>query len=185
MPSSTRGPNRMDPAVHVQNLEMAREVERIVRSHGATPATVAILGEARWGARMTPPAAAGRPPSAPAGGVPHVGLTDTQLEHLAREGPKVDKCSRRDLARVMALGRDGATTVSGTMVLAHAAGVRVFVTGGIGGVHRKGEARRIPGRYCLAPFRAGAPCPQVTMDVSADLTELGRTPVLVVCAGAK
>lgn len=103
-------------------------------------------------------------PPLPRAGVPHVGLTDAQLQHLAITGAKAEKCSRRDLGRCLALGLDGSTTVSATMVLAAAAGVRVFCTGGIGGVHRRGE---------------------VTMDVSADLEEMGRTPVLVVCAGAK
>ncbi|KAL4459061.1 hypothetical protein ABPG75_013926 [Micractinium tetrahymenae] len=124
-----------------QNLETARQVEAVVRAHGATPATIAVLG-----------------------GVPHVGLTPSQLESLARAGKAVRKVSRRDLPLVMALGLDGATTVSATMLLAARAGIAVFVTGGIGGVHRGGEA---------------------TMDISADLTELGRTPVAVVCAGAK
>ncbi|KAL4431940.1 hypothetical protein ABPG77_000207 [Micractinium sp. CCAP 211/92] len=124
-----------------QNLETARQVEAVVRANGATPATIAVLG-----------------------GVPHVGLTPAQLQSLARAGKAVRKVSRRDLPLVMALGLDGATTVSATMLLAARAGIAVFVTGGIGGVHRGGES---------------------TMDVSADLTELGRTPVAVVCAGAK
>lgn len=124
-----------------QNLETARQVEAVVRAHGATPATIAVLG-----------------------GTPHVGLTAPQLESLARAGTVVRKVSRRDLPLVMALGLDGATTVSATMLLAARAGIAVFVTGGIGGVHRGGES---------------------TMDVSADLTELGRTAVAVVCAGAK
>ncbi|CAL5228111.1 g11186 [Coccomyxa viridis] len=124
-----------------QNLETARAVEDVVRQHGATPATIAILG-----------------------GVPHIGLTDSELESLASRGLNVCKTSRRDLALVVAKGLDGATTVSATMLLAARAGIHVFVTGGIGGVHRGGEA---------------------TMDVSADLTELGRTPVAVICAGAK
>ena len=93
-----------------------------------------------------------------------MGLTAAQLEQLARAGGSVRKASRRDLPYILALGLDGATTVSATMLLAARAGVAVFVTGGIGGVHRGGEA---------------------TMDVSADLTELGRTPVAVICAGAK
>lgn len=112
-----------------------------MRAGGAVPATIAVLG-----------------------GAPHVGLTDAQLERLARGGGDVRKCSRRDLPAVCAAGADGATTVSATMLLAAAAGIAVFVTGGIGGVHRGG---------------------QDSMDVSADLTELGRTPVAVVCAGAK
>jgi pseudouridylate synthase / pseudouridine kinase len=124
-----------------ENLEMARSVEALVRKEGAVPATVAVMG-----------------------GRVRVGLGDGALEELARAGAAAHKCSRRDLARVAASGELGATTVSGTMVAAAAAGVSVFATGGIGGVHRGGE---------------------VTMDVSADLTELGRTPVAVVCAGVK
>lgn len=124
-----------------QNLRTAREVEAIVRAQGAIPATIAVLG-----------------------GIPHIGLTPSQLESIARMGSSVRKVSRRDLPHVCGLGLDGATTVSATMLLASRAGISVFVTGGIGGVHRGGE---------------------VTMDVSADLTELGRTPVAVVCAGAK
>lgn len=124
-----------------QNLTTAREVEDIIRANGATPATIAILG-----------------------GIPHIGLTPPQLERIARGGLSVRKTSRRDLPTVMALGLDGATTVSATMLLAARAGISVFVTGGIGGVHRGGET---------------------SMDISADLTELGKTPVAVVCAGAK
>lgn len=120
------------------NLETARACEAAVRAGGAVPATVAV-----WHGRPT------------------VGLGAAQLEELARAGG-VLKASRRDLGAAVGLGRLAATTVSATMALAHAAGVRVFATGGIGGVHR-GDGG----------------------DVSADLTELGRTPVLVVCAGAK
>jgi len=123
------------------NLECARAVEAEVRAHGAVPATCAIIG-----------------------GVPRVGLDEAALEHLARAGEAVRKCSRRDLASVAAARGDGATTVSGTMVLAHLAGIEVFATGGIGGVHRGAER---------------------SFDVSADLTELGRTPLCVVCAGVK
>lgn len=126
---------------HPAGLETARACEAAVRAAGAVPATVAVLG-----------------------GVPRVGLEPHELERLAELGGRAAKASRRDLPRVCALGLDGATTVSGTMLLAHRAGVRVFVTGGIGGVHRGGEA---------------------SLDVSADLTELGRTPVCVVCAGVK
>ena len=126
-----------------QNVECARLVEKAVRDNGAVPATCAIIG-----------------------GVPMVGLDDAALEHLARagDGGLVRKCSRRDMASVVAMGGDGATTVSGTMVLAHMAGVEIFATGGIGGVHRGAE---------------------LSFDVSADLTELGRTPMTVVCAGVK
>ncbi len=120
------------------NLEVARALEATVRDAGAVPATIAILR-----GHMT------------------VGLSPEQLEHLAHSD-LVRKCSRRDIPIVMARGEDGATTVAGTMIIAEAAGIRVFATGGIGGVHR-GQ-----------PF-----------DISADLDELGRTPVAVVCAGAK
>ena len=122
------------------NLEVAREAEAAVRAGGATPATVAV-----WH------------------GVPTVGLTDTQLEELAK-ATGVLKASRRDLGVAVGLKKLAATTVSATMALAHAAGVRVFATGGLGGAHRP---------------------PAPPWDISADLTELGRTPVLVVCAGAK
>ena len=124
-----------------QNLQTAHEVEDVVRSNGAVPATIAILG-----------------------GIPHIGLTAAQLERIARGGAAVRKTSRRDLPAVIALQQDGATTVSATMLLAARAGISIFVTGGIGGVHRGAET---------------------TMDISADLTELGRTPVTVICAGAK
>jgi pseudouridine-5'-phosphate glycosidase len=120
------------------NLEVARALEAAVRESGAVPATIAILS-----GRIT------------------VGLSDEQLAYLAG-AENVRKCSRRDLPIVVGRGEDGATTVAGTMIAAHMAGIRVFATGGIGGVHRG------------HPF-----------DVSADLIELGRTPVTVVCAGAK
>ncbi|XP_075285480.1 uncharacterized protein LOC104338287 isoform X2 [Opisthocomus hoazin] len=123
-----------------QNLSMAREVEEIVTTNGAVPATVGILR-----------------------GRIHVGLTDEELEFLA-SNKNVVKVSRRDLPFVLSQGLSGGTTVSGTMIAAHKAGIPVFVTGGIGGVHRGGEN---------------------TLDVSADLTELGRTPVAVVSAGVK
>ncbi|XP_010152609.1 PREDICTED: pseudouridine-metabolizing bifunctional protein C1861.05-like [Eurypyga helias] len=123
-----------------QNLSMAREVEEIVTRNGAVPATVGILR-----------------------GQIHVGLTDKELEFLA-SSKNVVKVSRRDLPFVLSQGLSGGTTVSGTMIAAHKAGIPVFVTGGIGGVHRGGEN---------------------TLDVSADLTELGRTPVAVVSAGVK
>ncbi len=121
-----------------KNLEVAQTLEATVREAEAVPATVAILG-----------------------GQITVGLTEEQLAYLA-EAEDVRKCSRRDLPIVVGRGEDGATTVAGTMMAAHMAGIRVFATGGIGGVHRS------------HPF-----------DVSADLLELGRTPVTVVCAGAK
>ena len=124
-----------------QNVETARNCERIARENGAVPATCAILG-----------------------GKLCVGLDDEQLEYLGRTGPAVIKASRRDIAVIAAKGADGALTVAGTMILAAMAGIKVFATGGIGGVHRGAE---------------------VTMDISADLEELGRTSVAVVCAGAK
>lgn len=121
------------------NLETAQAMERVVREAGATPATVALLG-----------------------GEIRVGLGDNELERLARQGGAARKVSRRDLGLAVARGEDGGTTVAATMWAAHRAGIAVFATGGIGGVHRR------------HPF-----------DVSADLPELARTPVLVVCAGAK
>lgn len=124
-----------------ENAETALAVAGTVREAGATPATVAVIG-----GRLC------------------VGLHADEIELLARGGGDIRKCSRRDLPLVMASGAHGATTVAATMVAAHLAGVRVFATGGIGGVHR------------------GA---QTSMDISADLQELARTPVAVVCAGAK
>ncbi len=122
------------------NREVARECEQAVRDEGATPATVGV-----WH------------------GVPTVGLSEGQLDELA-SADGVLKASRRDLGVAVGLKKLAATTVSATMALAHAAGVRVFATGGIGGAHRP---------------------PAPAWDVSADLTELARTPVLVVSAGAK
>ncbi len=122
------------------NLETARELEAVVHSAGATPATVGVVA-----------------------GAPTIGLDGDALEHFAR-GEDIRKLSRRDLASAIGLGHYGATTVAATMALAAAAGIELFATGGIGGVHR------------------GA---RESWDVSGDLTELGRTPVLVVCAGAK
>lgn len=124
-----------------QNVQMAREVEDILRSQGVAPATIGILE-----------------------GQVHIGMSSEQLEMFGKLGLECKKVSRRDLAATVAARQNGATTVSATMILAHLAGIPVFVTGGIGGVHRG----------------AGD-----TWDVSADLTELGRTPVCVVCAGAK
>ncbi|WP_295619355.1 pseudouridine-5'-phosphate glycosidase [uncultured Intestinimonas sp.] len=124
-----------------QNVETALKVESIVRENGAVPATIAILG-----------------------GRLKAGLTPEEIEYLGRKGHDVAKASRRDLAVLVSRGEDGATTVTTTMMIAHMAGIQVFATGGIGGVHR------------------GA---QTTMDISADLEELAHTPVMVVCAGAK
>jgi len=121
-----------------KNLELARQMEAEVRAHGAVPATAAIIH-----------------------GDIFLGLTDEQLEGLADDEHAV-KVSRRDFGAVCARQQNGGTTVAGTMIVAHAAGVRVFATGGIGGIHR-GDG----------------------FDVSADLPELGRSAVAVVCAGAK
>ena len=123
-----------------ENAATALAMDAAVREAGAVPATIAVLA-----------------------GHITVGLSREQIENLAhRPSGSVRKCSRRDLPIVVGRGEDGATTVAGTMIVAHRAGIRVFGTGGIGGVHRG------------APF-----------DVSADLLELGRTPVAVVCAGPK
>lgn len=124
-----------------QNVETARRVEEIVRENGAVPATTAIIG-----------------------GKLKCGLKKEEIEYLGKKGLEVTKCSRRDIPMAIARGFDGATTVATTMIIAHMAGVSIFATGGIGGVHR------------------GA---QETMDISADLEELANTPVMVVCAGAK
>ncbi|MBR3291171.1 MAG: pseudouridine-5'-phosphate glycosidase [Bacteroidales bacterium] len=124
-----------------QNVETALRVEETIREAGAVPATIAIIQ-----------------------GKLKAGLTADEIEYLGQKGPSVTKASRRDLPVLVARGADGATTVATTMIIAHLAGIRVFATGGIGGVHRGAET---------------------TMDISADLEELGRTPVMVVCAGAK
>ena len=124
-----------------QNVQTALEVERIVRANGAVPATIAVIG-----------------------GRLKAGLTAEEIEYFGKKGQAIAKASRRDLAVLCARGEDGATTVTTTMIIAHMAGIRVFATGGIGGVHRGAET---------------------TMDISADLEELGQTPVMVVCAGAK
>lgn len=127
-----------------QNREVAQEMETEVRRQRAIPATIALLD-----------------------GRVHVGITPDELERLARAGDPANlhtlhKISRRDYAPAIAMGWSGGTTVAGTMVAAHAAGIRVFATGGIGGVHRR-----------------------PSYDISADLPELKRTPMVVVCAGAK
>lgn len=123
-----------------QNVEMAKTVEKIIRDNGAVPATIAIMD-----------------------GKYKIGLSEDDLERLATE-KNVAKVSRRDLAEVIATKRIGATTVATTMIGAAFSGIKFFVTGGIGGVHRGFEE---------------------TMDVSADLEELAQTPVTVICAGAK
>ena len=123
------------------NFDMARQVEQIIRDAGAVPATIAILD-----------------------GRLKAGLSEAEIETLAKAGQDVAKCSRRDLPFVVSQGKHGATTVAATMIIAAMAGIRVFATGGIGGVHR------------------GA---QQTFDISADLQELAHTSVAVICAGAK
>ena len=124
-----------------QNVETALAVEKIIRDNGAIPATIAVIG-----------------------GRLKAGLTKEEIEYFGKKGHDIAKASRRDLAVLVAKGEDGATTVTTTMIIAHMAGIRIFATGGIGGVHRGAET---------------------TMDISADLEELGQTPVMVVCAGAK
>ncbi len=124
-----------------QNVQTALNVERIIRENGAVPATIAIIG-----------------------GRLKAGLTAQEIEYFGKKGQAIAKASRRDLAVLVARGEDGATTVTTTMMIAHMAGIRIFATGGIGGVHRGAET---------------------TMDISADLEELAQTPVMVICAGAK
>jgi pseudouridine-5'-phosphate glycosidase len=121
-----------------ENIQLARDLETRVRQEGATPATIAVLN-----------------------GCVHIGLTDAQLELLV-DGRDVRKISRRDFAAVLVQGGSGGTTVAGTMLAARRAGLQVFATGGIGGVHEVG-----------------------TLDISADLETLADTPMIVVCAGAK
>ncbi len=143
-----------------ENLELARRMEARVRAGGATPATIAILnGEVK------------------------VGLTDSEVEHLAR-APGILKVSRRDYPVAVAQKRDGATTVAATMMAAHWAGIRVFATGGIGGVHRKviSHQSSVDRQTHLTPDDRRLSNP---LDISADLPELARTSVIVVCAGAK
>ena len=124
-----------------RNVETALLVEQTIRDCGATPATIAVIG-----------------------GRLKAGLSRDEIEYLGKTGRGVAKASRRDLPALVARGADGATTVTTTMIIAHMAGIKIFATGGIGGVHRGAE---------------------VTMDISADLEELAQTPVMVVCAGAK
>ena len=124
-----------------KNVETALLVEQTIRDNGAVPATIAVIG-----------------------GRLKAGLSHEEIEYLGKAGRKVAKASRRDLPALVARKADGATTVATTMIIAHMAGIQVFATGGIGGVHRGAET---------------------TMDISADLEELAQTPVMVVCAGAK
>lgn len=124
-----------------KNVETALNVEKVIRDNGAVPATIAIIG-----------------------GRLKAGLSKEEIEYLGKAGQKVTKVSRRDLPIIVSKQMDGATTVATTMIIAAMAGIKVFATGGIGGVHRGAET---------------------TMDISADLEELAMTPVMVVCAGAK
>ncbi len=124
-----------------KNVETALLVEQTIRDNGAVPATIAVIG-----------------------GRLKAGLSKEEIEYLGKTGRAVAKASRRDLPALVARGADGATTVTTTMMIAYMAGIKIFATGGIGGVHRGAE---------------------VTMDISADLEELAQTPVMVVCAGAK
>ena len=124
-----------------KNVETAMLVEKTIRDNGAVPATIAVIG-----------------------GRLKAGLSREEIEYLGKAGRAVAKASRRDLAALVAAGKDGATTVTTTMIIAHMAGIDIFATGGIGGAHRGAET---------------------TMDISADLEELAQTPVMVVCAGAK
>lgn len=124
-----------------KNVETALNVEKIIRENGAIPATIAIIN-----GKLT------------------VGCSHDEIDRLGKGGLNVTKVSRRDIPFIVAKGLDGATTVAGTMYIASLAGIKVFATGGIGGVHRNAET---------------------TMDISADLDELQQTSVMVVCAGAK
>ncbi len=124
-----------------QNVETAIEVENIVRKNGAIPATIAIIG-----------------------GKLKAGLDSNELDYLGKAGQQVTKVSRRDIPFIISSGKDGATTVASTMIIAAMAGIKIFATGGIGGVHRDA---------------------QTTFDVSADLQELAKTDVAVFCAGVK
>ncbi len=124
-----------------QNVETALNVEKVVRENGAVPATIAIIQ-----------------------GKLKVGISKDEIDYIGKKGLQVIKASRRDLPVLCARKEDGATTVAATMILAHMAGISVFATGGVGGVHRGAET---------------------TMDISADLEELSETSVMVVCAGAK
>ena len=124
-----------------KNVQTAVSVENVIRENGAVPATIAIIN-----------------------GRLKVGLSPEQLEYFGKKGTAITKVSRRDIPMIVARKEDGATTVAATMMIAAMAGIQIFATGGIGGVHREA---------------------QMTMDISADLDEFVKTPVLVVCAGAK
>ncbi len=124
-----------------KNVQTAMAVENVIRENGAVPATIAIIK-----------------------GRLKVGLTPDELEYFGKKGMAINKTSRRDIPMIVARGDDGATTVAATMIIASMAGIQIFATGGIGGVHRGAET---------------------TMDISADLDEFVKTPVMVICAGAK
>lgn len=124
-----------------KNVETALNAQHIVRENGAVPATIAIIN-----------------------GKLKVGLTDEEIDYFGKKGREITKVSRRDIPYIVATKQDGATTVSATMLIANFANIKIFATGGIGGVHRGAE---------------------LTMDISCDLEELGKTNVSVVCAGAK
>jgi len=124
-----------------KNVQTAVAVEKVIRDNGAVPATIAIIQ-----------------------GRLKVGLTEDELEYFGKKGTAITKVSRRDIPGIVAKGEDGATTVAATMIIAAMAGIQIFATGGIGGVHRGAER---------------------TMDISADLDEFTKTPVMVICAGAK
>ncbi|HAN42464.1 MAG TPA: pseudouridine-5-phosphate glycosidase [Sphaerochaeta sp.] len=124
-----------------KNVQTAMAVENVIRENGAVPATIAIIK-----------------------GRLKVGLTPEELEYFGKKGMAINKTSRRDIPMIVAKGEDGATTVAATMIIASMAGIQIFATGGIGGVHRGAET---------------------TMDISADLDEFVKTPVMVICAGAK
>ncbi len=147
------------------NLETARALEALARAHGVEPRTIAVIG-----------------------GHVKIGLSDAELHHLA-QARNVLKLARRDLALAIAQKRDGATTVSATMYLAQRAGIRVFATGGIGGVHRQssGFSKRYPvfSVQNSETLNTEHRTLNTALDVSADLPELARTPIVVVCAGAK
>ena len=124
-----------------KNVETALKAQQVVRENGAVPATIAIIN-----------------------GKLKVGLTDVEIDYFGKKGREIAKVSRRDIPYIVATKQDGATTVSATMLIANFANIKIFATGGIGGVHRGAE---------------------LTMDISCDLEELGKTNVSVVCAGAK
>lgn len=152
------------------NLDTALSLEKIIRdtsSNNVVPATIALLQ-----------------------GRVHIGLTRGEMERLAdpEVSKKSIKVSRRDLAFGVSNRLDGGTTVAGTMLLSHQVGIETFVTGGIGGVHRGAQSSELPYRWCKTRKKQLIEddiCGVVGMDISADLQELSKTPMGVVCAGAK